>query len=67
MITPIQVSDYQAYILRIWKDSDQWLFSIESLGSDRRKGFAEIEELFAFLQDVAPPIVLENNTVQKRP
>jgi len=62
MITPAQVAEYQAYILRIWKESGKWRFSIESLGSEQRKGFADIEELFAFLEDVA---VLENNQVQK--
>ena len=61
MITPAQTTDYQAYILRIWKESGEWRFSIESLGSDERKGFADIEELFTFLEDVASLTVPENN------
>ncbi|MFN2123834.1 MAG: hypothetical protein ACK2T4_04915 [Candidatus Promineifilaceae bacterium] len=66
MITPAQISDYQTYILRIWKESGKWQFSIESLGSDQRKGFAVIEELFAFLEEAAMPDMLENNSVQKK-
>ena len=60
MINPAQASDYQAYILRIWKESGEWRFSIESLGSDQRKGFTNIEELFAFLEDTAPSTVTED-------
>jgi hypothetical protein len=63
MIVPAQVSDYQAYILRIWRESGEWRFSIESLGSDQRKGFTTIEELFAFLKDTAPPPVPEDKSV----
>jgi hypothetical protein len=63
MIAPAQVSDYQAYILRIWRESGEWRFSIESLGSDQRKGFTTIEELFAFLEDTAPPTVPEDKVV----
>jgi hypothetical protein len=63
MIAPAQVSDYQAYILRIWRESGEWRFSIESLGSDQRKGFTTIEELFAFLEDTAPPPVPEDKVV----
>jgi hypothetical protein len=63
MIAPAQVSDYQAYILRIWKESGEWRFSIESLGSDQRKGFTTIEELFAFLEYTAPPHVPQEKAV----
>jgi hypothetical protein len=46
--------EYQAYLLRIWKDSGQWRFSIEAVDSGRRQGFACIEQLVAFLEEAAP-------------
>jgi len=50
----VQEPDYKAYILRIWKESGQWRFSIEPVGSGRRQGFAGIEQLAAFLEEVTP-------------
>jgi len=50
----VQEPDYKAYILRIWKESEQWRFSIEAVGSGRRQGFACIEQVVAFLEKVTP-------------
>lgn len=50
----LQEPEYQAYLLRIWKDSGQWRFSIEAVDTGRRQGFAGIEQLVAFLEELTP-------------
>lgn len=46
-------TDYLAYLLRLWRDSDVenvWRASIESPDTGERRGFAGLDGLFAFLQ-----------------
>lgn len=51
-------NSYRAYLLRCWREDDavsgerpQWRFSVEEvLHERRRKGFASLEALLAFLR-----------------
>ena len=48
-------SGYRAYMLRAWEESSPvgapyWRYSIETVASGKRKGFASLEALYAFLQ-----------------
>jgi hypothetical protein len=56
-MTQEQSPSYRAYLMRCWRDkssSDEehpWRFSVEEvLHERRRKGFSNLEALFAFLQ-----------------
>jgi hypothetical protein len=46
--------DYLSYLLRLWRSSDGkqdiWRTSLQRPGSDRREGFANLQELFDFLE-----------------
>ena len=47
---------YEAYLLRVW-ESDQagqliWRASLESSDTGERRGFADLDSLFAYLQTV---------------
>ncbi len=42
-------SNYCAYLLRCWRESDQWRYSLELVGNGRRHGFASVKELTAYL------------------
>lgn len=48
---------YIAYLLRLWETSDGdaqiWRASLEIPATGERRGFASLEELFAYLQDEA--------------
>lgn len=55
----VQEPNYKAFILRIWKESAGWRFSIEPIGSGRRQGFASIEQMVTFLEEAAPTADLE--------
>ncbi len=59
-------STYRAFILRMWTEQDTfdamspplWRFSLESIGtqeepSSERRGFASVEELLAYVQELA--------------
>jgi hypothetical protein len=45
---------YLSYLLRLWQTSDEnktvWRASLQSPSSEKRHGFASLEELFEFLQ-----------------
>ncbi len=47
-------SRYLSYLLRLWQTSDGgkqvWRASLESPGAEKRQGFANLEDLFDFLQ-----------------
>ena len=46
---------YHAYLLRCWQESDQaatWRFSLEGVHDHQRHGFADLESLLAFLQQL---------------
>ena len=40
-----------AYLLHLWRGSDQWRASLENLETGKRLGFANLELLFAYLMD----------------
>lgn len=45
-------SDYQSYLLRLWRVSDGqegWRASLESTDAGECRGFADLETLFGFL------------------
>jgi len=48
-----QARRYQSYLLRMWQTSDGeeqiWRASLESPGTGERRGFANLEDLFEFL------------------
>jgi hypothetical protein len=50
----IQSTHYQAYLLRLWRegDGDDWRAVLEDAHSDTRRGFASLEALFNYLQQV---------------
>jgi hypothetical protein len=41
-----------AYLLHLWRSSGQWRASLESLQNGKRLGFANPEQLFAYLMDL---------------
>ena len=45
---------YLSYLLRLWQTSDReervWRASLESPGTGERRGFANLKDLFSFLQ-----------------
>ena len=45
---------YRSYLLRLWQaqsgDSSIWRASLEDVRSGERHGFADLEQLFAFLK-----------------
>jgi len=50
---------YLSYLLRLWQTSDGrkqiWRASLESPGSGERQGFADLQDLFDFLQGQTEP------------
>ena len=46
--------DYQSYLLRLWRESDEvgsvWRASLKSSRTGEKVGFGSLEELFDFLQ-----------------
>jgi hypothetical protein len=41
-----------SYLLHIWRTNDQWRASLEVPGTGKRIGFANMEQLFAYLMDL---------------
>jgi hypothetical protein len=54
MSTEEQVTDYLAYLLRLWRmrgeGSAGWRASLASPGDGEQHGFASLDELFLFLR-----------------
>jgi len=50
---------YRSYLLRLWQTSNGkkqiWRASLESPGSGERQGFADLQDLFDFLQIQTEP------------
>ena len=45
---------YCSYLLRIWiepTDGEQWRFSLEDTRTGKRKGFACLKNMFAYLEE----------------
>ena len=40
------------YILHLWNCAGQWRASLENLETDKRFGFENLEQLFAYLMDL---------------
>jgi hypothetical protein len=51
---PEEPQEYQSYLLRLWRTSSYgnavWRASLESAQTGERRGFADLESLFAFLE-----------------
>jgi hypothetical protein len=41
-----------AYLLHLWHSTGQWRASLENLETGNRLGFANLEQLFAYLMDL---------------
>jgi hypothetical protein len=41
-----------SYLLRLWHSDGQWRASLEIPGTGKRIGFANLEQLFAYLMDL---------------
>ena len=56
-------SRYHAYLLRCWQESDTdhgtytWRFSLEGVQDSQRRGFADLQALLTFLQQITQPQV----------
>lgn len=46
-------SAYRAYLLRLWQTKSGWRASLEHPHTGERLGFANLEQLFAFLKEKA--------------
>lgn len=48
---------YQAYLLRLWQEEPDrpWRASLQEAGTDRRRGFSDLERLLAFLYAQTDP------------
>lgn len=42
-------STYTAYLLRCWLEGSTWRYSLEEIGTDKRYGFATLDELVSFM------------------
>jgi hypothetical protein len=52
-VRPEEQSDYQSYLLRLWRvneGEEGWQASLESPHSGERRGFADLEAMFDFLR-----------------
>lgn len=58
-----KANNYHSYLLRLWRaetdEGGNWRASLETVGSGEKRGFAQLEKLFLFLeqahQDAAAP------------
>ena len=48
----LQSSNRVAYLLHLWHSAGQWRASLENLETGKRLGFANLEQLFAYLMDL---------------
>jgi len=47
--------DYRSFLLRIWierTNSEKWRYSLEDTRTGKRKGFASIEKLITYLNEL---------------
>ncbi len=44
---------YQVYLLRLWQErpGEPWRVLLQDPGSEQRRGFASVEECFAFIRE----------------
>ena len=52
LITDLQSPNRVAYLLHVWHSDGQWRASLENLETGKRLGFANLEQLFAYLMDL---------------
>ncbi len=54
-----QKTDYQAYLLRLWRVDVNgqlaWRASLEQVDSGEKQGFCSLEELFAYIERCTQP------------
>ncbi len=54
-----QKPDYRSFMLRIWieqTDGNKWRFSLEDTQTGKRKGFANINQLKAYLDEITSEV-----------
>ena len=49
MSTTGQPSSYTAFLLRCWLEGSAWRYSLEEIGTNDRRAFATLDELFSFM------------------
>ena len=50
-----QKPDYRSFMLRIWieqTNGEKWRFSLEDTQTGKRKGFATLEKLIVYLEEI---------------
>jgi hypothetical protein len=45
-------TDYHAGLLRLWREGGAWRVSLQPIGSAQRLGFASLEQLLVYLQQL---------------
>lgn len=54
-ITEQQNTQYKSYLMRLWRSgpATEWHILLETVGSEEKKGFPNLEALFSFLRTLA--------------
>ena len=48
----LKLQEHFSYLLHVWRTNGQWRASLEVPGTGKRIGFANLEQLFAYLMDL---------------
>jgi hypothetical protein len=48
----LKSQEHFSYLLHVWRTNGQWRASLEDPGIGKRIGFANLEQLFAYLMDL---------------
>ena len=64
-------TDYRSFLLRIWieqTDGNKWRYSLEDTRTGKRKGFATLEKLIVYLEEITryTPNSSKDTNEQKR-
>ena len=51
-VRDVEIPNRFAFLLHVWYTAGQWRASLESLGTGKRLGFANLEQLFCYLMDL---------------
>jgi hypothetical protein len=55
---PVEIRDYCSYLLRLWRvrdNGERWRAALERVEDGERRGFENLEALFAYLSQVCAP------------
>ena len=55
---------YRAFLLRLWiehTNGNKWYFSLEDTQTGKRKGFASVEKLVAYLEELISESQISSN------